>query len=152
MTATIEAKKERLAISKKRIEFQEKLLREKEKKFRTKRLIQMGSLFEKAGIDNLDKSSLIGALMEIKALSKDKKKVAEWKDHGEKYLNTDTNENLHTLLISFEGETDKEAVGLLRQNNFKWNRFRKEWYGYGIKSEIESTLKNFNPSVEVLEN
>lgn len=152
MTAVLEAKKEKLAISKKRIEFQEKLLKEKERKIQVRKRIQIGSLLEKVGVDHLDKSTLIGALMEIKALSKNKKKVSEWRDQGDKYLNTDTNENLHSLLISFEGETDKEAVDILRQNKFKWNRFRKEWYGYGIKSEIESNLKKFNPSIEVLEN
>lgn len=54
MELDLEEEKKKLALKKSRIEAKEKRLKEKERKVRTRRLIELGGLVSKAGIEELN--------------------------------------------------------------------------------------------------
>ena len=39
----------------------------------------------------------------------------------------------------------------LRDMGFKWNPFRKEWYGYGDRKVLEKTLQKNDVMIDVWE-
>ena len=73
----LEKKKESLKLKKSRIEHQERLLKLKERKNRTRILIEIGGLASKAGIDHLNTNTLLGAFLDIK-----EKKLEDQKGRG----------------------------------------------------------------------
>jgi hypothetical protein len=148
MTSILIEKKQKLAESKKRIEAKEKLLREKERKLKTKEHINRGVLIEKSGLENLNNTTLLGALLEIKELSQDQSRISKWEKKGEEFQNRSLNNEQTPLIVSIENNDEKEAVMILRDLKFKWNAFRKEWYGYGVKSDIEKALEPFKANIE----
>ncbi|MEO2054545.1 MAG: conjugal transfer protein TraD [Nitrospira sp.] len=57
-----------------------------ERKRRTRNLIQIGGLAEIAGLQDVDKGVLLGALLEIAKISKNKVIVKKWKAEGDRLL------------------------------------------------------------------
>lgn len=53
------------------------------------------------------------------------------------------------LLITFTAEPPREIKSQLRDLNFKWNPFRKEWYGYGDRKDLLRLIKPFGGNVEL---
>ena len=151
MTTLLEEKKKKIAESKKRIEYQEKMLREKERKLKTRVQIKKGSLVEKAGLFDLSDSALFGALLELKKLSENKRKISEWEKSGEEFKNSHVKNNTTPLIISFGEDASPEANIVLKKMKFKWNRFRQEWYGNAVKPEVEKALENYNVKIESLD-
>jgi len=147
----IEEKKKALALKKSRIEAQEKMLREKERKLRTRRLIELGGLVVKSNIEGLNNNALLGALLEIKDQMNEREAIERWKDKGDAAFEADRVENGEALTVSFELEPPREAKSILRDLGLKWNRFRKEWQGYAQKERVEKELKEFSPTVESVE-
>ena len=72
-----------------RLEQQQAALKEQERKARTRRLIQIGGLVEKAGLLALDTASLYGALISIEQQVGDEKTVARWGALGRSRLQDD---------------------------------------------------------------
>lgn len=140
------AKLKKLADKKARIEQQEKLIKEKERKIKTRRYIQVGILASKFGIDTFDDLVLAGAFAEMEESSKDSATLNKWKKKGESLSKT----NLHPLILSFGKELDDEAKKRLKSQGFKWNSFRNEWQGYGIKEEITKLAEKFDGTVEAV--
>ena len=52
------------------------------------------------------------------------------------------------LIITFDLEPTRETKSQLRDLHFKWNPFRKEWYGYGIESEIQEFVSDKGGKIE----
>lgn len=63
--------------------------RDKERKARTRKLIEIGGLIAKAGLDKLDKETVLGLLMDAKAKSADAEQVKAWKAQGVKAFSED---------------------------------------------------------------
>lgn len=140
----------------KALEIKKKLLKEKEKqKFQKIKLTKfqtIGKLAEKSGILEIDELAIFGAFLEIKELSSTKEKMEFWKAKGEKFSPTKKITDEPTFSISFKnpvGGSEKRAMKLL---SFRYNKFRKEFYGYGKEKDIRSQLNDFEYSLEVIEN
>src|SRR5579863_7678314 len=132
-TETILSEKEKLAQKKLRLEKQEKLIASKERKIQLKRLIELGGLIKKSGLEQLDADTLFGALLEIKTLSSNEKTATKWADLGKAQHKDEKTNNPRPLIIQFVAEPSSEIKGMLRARKFRWNAFRQEWYGYGKK-------------------
>ncbi len=70
MRKNLQQRKAELERQKISIMGKEKALKETERRERTKKLIEMGGLISKAGIDTLDTNALYGALLSIKEKNK----------------------------------------------------------------------------------
>jgi hypothetical protein len=141
---------ELVSLKMEKLERREKMLKEKERKIQTKKLIQSGELISMAQIEHLDPRALLGALLEIKEKSKDENTLKEWATRGQATLTRDRNENDQQLILLLDSEPSHEIKATLKRLKFKWNPFRREWYGLGKKEEIECIFKDQGASVKVI--
>ena len=137
----LEKKKEALKLKKSRIEHQERLLKLKERKNRTRILIEIGGVASKAGIDHLNTNTLLGAFLEIKEKEKDEGMLKRWTKKGAEAFDLDREKNGEPLIVTFNQEPEKKIKTQIRQEGLRWNRFRKEWQGFAKRSTIEKLLK-----------
>ena len=151
MELDLEEEKKKLALKKSRIEAKEKRLKEKERNVRTRRLIELGGLVSKAGVEELNNNALLGALLDIKEKLKEESTVKKWKDKGAAAFERDKAQNGEPLIVSFDAEPPREAKDKLRDLGLRWNRFRREWQGYAKKETLEENLKEFGALVESVE-
>ncbi|MCB1075273.1 MAG: conjugal transfer protein TraD [Simkania sp.] len=142
MNQSLEEEKKKLELKKSRLDAKEKKLKEKERKIRTRRLIELGGLVAKSGIEDLNNNELLGALLEIHEARKDEAKVKKWKEKGAKAFEKEHEEKGEALVVTFDEEPERDIKSQLRDLGFSWNRFRKEWYGYGKEEEIKKMFSN----------
>lgn len=148
---TIEDAKRALAEKKEKLIKKEKLLKEKERKLRTRKLIHLGSLFEKAELDHFDSMQLFGALLEIKPMLSDDATLTHIAKKGkEAFDQKHKDTHLSPLAVSFENPPPKSLLLRLKQLGFKWNRFRNEWYGTADQQSLAKELEKASPKIEVL--
>ncbi|MDP3936208.1 MAG: conjugal transfer protein TraD [Alphaproteobacteria bacterium] len=151
---SISHQKERLDRQKARLQSQEQKLKTLERKQRTRRLIELGALFVKAELEELNNNTLLGALLSLKHhMASNEAILSEWTEQGAKAFEAlDQNQSAGAdkipLVITFQSEPPRELKSHLRDLNFKWNPFRKEWYGYGNTHELQSLIKSENGTIE----
>ncbi len=111
----------------------------KERKMRTRHLIQVGGLVVKAELDALPTNSLFGALVTLKSeLTKCPDIQNHWTKIGRDIF--DQEEKTRTaVIIKFASKPEESIRTHIRQHGLKWNSLRKEWYGF--ITDIQS-LKN----------
>jgi hypothetical protein len=149
--------KERLERQKARLQSQEQKLKTLERKQRTRRLIELGGLIVKAELEELNNNTLLGALLSLKHnMTRNEAILSEWTEQGAKaFESLDQNQSTGTdttpVVITFKSEPPRELKSQLRDLNFKWNPFRKEWYGYGNLHELKSLIKPANGTIESCE-
>ncbi len=153
MNTEVNGKLESIAKKKQDLLKLEKLIKEKEKqkeqKKKLKRKIEIGELASKAKIDRIDTTILYGAFLEIADRISDENNINEWKKYAEAHKqNTEPVEEI-SLSISFKYEVSQEIKSKLKEMKFQWNKFRKEYYGYANKQQIESMLYGLNYELEV---
>ena len=126
----VEEQKLRLEQKKNRLIAEETRLKLKERKMRTRHLIEVGGLVTKAGIDYLPTNTLYGALLSI-ALSLETNQAIkdEWTKIGKNKLDEEQ-VNKHAVILKFEYEPSIEIRKNIREHGLKWNKLRGEWYGY----------------------
>lgn len=146
----LEKRKEALKLKKSRIEHQEKLLKLKERKNRTRLLIEVGGVASKAGIDHLNTNTLLGAFLEIKEKEKDEGAIKQWTKKGAEALDLDKKQNGEPLIVTFAEEPVKSVKVKLRGVGLRWNRFRREWQGFSKKAQLENLLKGIDYQVQAL--
>lgn len=147
----IEKKKERIQKKKEKILLEEKILKEKAKQYRARNFQKIGRLAAKADIDSMNEDEIFGAFLEIFERKNNEKNRDEWKEKTENFRKNRDKENNTPLAISFVENPKKEIKIRLREMNFQWNRFRKEFYGYGSKAVLSQVLKNCQYKVEVVD-
>lgn len=146
--------KERLERQKARLQSQEQKIKTLERKRRTRRLIELGGLIVKAELEELNNNTLLGALLSLKHhKTRNEAILSEWTEQGAKAFealdqNQSTGPDKTPVVITFNSEPPRELKSQLRDLNFKWNPFRKEWYGYGNLHELKSLIKSANGKVE----
>lgn len=140
----IERKRTKIASKKATLEKKELLLKALEGKLKTKKLIRLGNLVSKAGLENIDQSALFGALLEICDKMKDTNTYETWKQRGSEVLAIDKDINPQRLIITFVTEISPDIKKVLRDNRFRWNAFRREWHALGKKEAIETLLNAHN--------
>jgi hypothetical protein len=146
----LEKKKEALKLKKSRIEHQERILKLKERKKRTRVLIEIGGMAAKAGIDYLNTNTLLGAFLEIKEKEKEEGVIKRWTKKGAEAFDLDKEKNGKAVILTFESEPDKKVKNKIREAGLRWNRFRKEWQGYAIKSELEKLLEGTEHQIQTI--
>ena len=137
--------KVRLEQKKNRLILEATRLKLKERKMRTRYLIEVGGLVTKAGLDYLPTNTLYGALLSI-ATSLETNQVIkdEWTKIGKTKLDQEqTNKN--AVILKFEQEPSNEIRKVIRNHGLKWNKLRQEWYGYvfninALKNDLGATL------------
>jgi hypothetical protein len=119
----------KLEQKKNRLIAEETRLKLKERKMRTRHLIETGGLIVKAELDYLPINTLYGALLSI-ATSLEKNPVIkdEWTKIGKTKLNQEQ-QNKTAIILKFEQEPTNEIRKIIRNHGLKWNKFRSEWYG-----------------------
>lgn len=151
MKLSLEEEKKKLALKKLQIEAKEKRIKEKERKVRTRRLIELGGIVSKAGIEDLNNNTLLGALLEIKDKKDQESNLKKWRDRGATAFEQDKVKNGEPIVVYFDLEPPREAKEALKTFGLKWNRFRREWQGYAKKEALTEALKEFDATVEPVE-
>ena len=146
----LEKKKEALKLKKSRIEHQEKLLKLKERKNRTRLLIEVGGVAAKAGIDHLNTNTLLGAFLEIKEKEKEEGVIKRWTKKGAEAFDLDKEKNGEAIILTFESEPAKKVKTEIREAGLRWNRFRKEWQGYTKRANLEKLLKGTEHQIQTI--
>lgn len=136
----------KLAEKRTKLDYKERQLKEKARKQEVRKSIEIGNIATKFGIANFDTETLIGAFSEIQERAQHSDIKNEWKKRGDSLSES----NLNPLLVSFGKDPSEELLRILKDKRFKWNSFRKEWQGYGIKEEIEKLIKEFHGKVEAI--
>lgn len=153
---SLSLQKEKLERQKAKLQSQEQKLKTLERKQRTRRLIELGGLIVKAELEELNNNTLLGALLSLKHnMTHNEAILSAWTEQGAKAFEAlDQNQSIGTetdktpVVITFNSEPHRDLKSRLRDLNFKWNPFRKEWYGYGNIHELKSLIKPAKGSVE----
>ena len=148
MSNAIDEKKKKLAFKKAKIAMQEQLIKEKERKQRTKNLIKLGALIAKAKIESFEKEEILGALLEIKEKSDDESLRKKWKEKGSAVFESEKEKIGQAIIISFGEMPSTEVRKKLKDNKFRWNAWRKEWQGIGNIEELKNLFKNDRAQIE----
>ena len=120
----------KLEQKKNRLIAEETRLKLKERKMRTRHLIEVGGLVTKAGLDCLSTSTLYGALLSIASSLETNQVIKdEWTKIGKAKLDQEQTDK-HAVILKFEQEPSSEIRQVVRNHGLKWNKLRCEWYGY----------------------
>ncbi len=141
--------KARLEQKKNRLIAEETRLKLKERKMRTRHLIEVGGLVTKAGLDYLPTNTLYGALLSIALSLETNQAIKEqWTEIGKTKLDQEQT-NKHAVILKFEQEPSSEIRQAVRNYGLKWNKLRSEWYGY--VSDLDSLKVELNTAAHNLE-
>ena len=141
--------KARLEQKKNRLIAEETRLKLKERKMRTRHLIEVGGLVTKAGLDYLPTNTLYGALLSIALSLETNQAIKEqWTEIGKTKLDQEQT-NKHAVILKFEQEPSSEIRQVVRNYGLKWNKLRTEWYGY--VSDLDSLKVELNTAAHNLE-
>ena len=122
--------KVRLEQKKNRLIAEETRLRLKERKMRTRRLIEIGGLVTKAGLDNLPTNTLYGALLSLAISVESNQSIKdEWTKLGKATLDQEQTTK-QAVILKFEQKPSNDIRKIIRSHGLKWNELRSEWYGY----------------------
>lgn len=142
----LERKKQALELKKNRLKQLESHVKLMERKSRTRRLIELGGLIAKAGLDDLESNALLGALLEIKERTEDVKVVKAWAHKGGAAFAKENNDK-SPVIVKFESKPDEEIRYKIRELGLKWNAIRQEWQGYVFLHNLKETLRNQKASI-----
>ena len=143
--------KKSLEEKKEKLKLREQILKEREKKALHKTFVSLGKLVHEAGLSSLDEQTLRGALAELSNSAKDSTKRAQWKKAAELLQSQKDSHEQSQIVIVFQEIPDANTKKMLRDLQFKWNSFRKEFYGYGNPGKIKALTKELKCSVEVID-
>jgi hypothetical protein len=149
MTTDISAQKKNLQQKKQRLLQQETMIKIRERKARTRALIEVGGLVVKAKIDHLPSDALLGALLSIKeAIKKDSTILADWAAIGAKVFASEV-KNKVPVIIKLKDKPEQHIRDSLRNAGLRWNTLRQEWYGYVLDlDKLKADLKNIEYSCD----
>lgn len=149
----VEEQKKKLEQKKNRLAAEEIKLKLKERKARTRHLIENGGLIVKAELDHLPSNALYGALLSLKEqLNNNQEIISSWIVKGNKAFNDET-KNTTAVILKFDNEPEKITRDTIRSHGLKFNRFRQEWYGtVNDLNELKSFLTNIQHNIEIIDN
>lgn len=142
---------EKIERDKEKLRLKEKLVKLKEQKKRAKEFIEIGRIASRVDIDRLDCDVLLGAFIEISQRSQDPEVRAIWKQNAATFSKESASEvSRSPLSVKFVADAPQDAVKKLKAVGFRWNRFRKEFLGYGNQTDIQNLLAGLQLTIEVL--
>jgi hypothetical protein len=131
----------RLEQQKVRLAEQEAKIKADERKQRTKRLIEAGTLVEQAGLLNLEDDALYGALLSLAESARDEKQLSVWASAGKKALDRETKAAAATrvpLTVTFPAALPTEFSTRLRRVGLRWNKVLQHWEGLADHATISA--------------
>lgn len=110
---------------------QEAKLKADERKQRTRRLVEAGTLVEKAGLIDLEEAALYGALLSLGSAAGDTVKIAEWTKTGKAALDEAAADGAagEPLTVTFPAPLPTPYSTRLRGAGLRWNKFLEHWEG-----------------------
>ena len=161
MTQSILEKKQILLEQRKnRLLIEETKLKEKQRRLRTRNLIEYGGLIAKAKLDHLSKTTLFGALLTLKTKLEQTNAsnhnntntdtiISNWATLGKEYLEKEQQQTT-PVILSFIEKPPLNIRQEIRKLNLKFNSFRNEWYGNILDlNSLKSLLQNNNLQPDV---
>jgi hypothetical protein len=127
-----------------RLAEQEAKLKTAERKARTRRLIEVGSLVDKAGLLDLESSTLYGALLSLRDGAGDKAQLGKWEALGGRTFARETrlrDEGKEAVVLTFPTALGKEATAPLRAAGFRFNKVLQHWEGLARPADAEALAK-----------
>lgn len=111
---------------------QEAKLRADERKQRTRRLVEAGTLIERAGLLDLEETALYGGLLSLAVDAGDRAKIAEWSKAGKSALYEATADGAagEALTVTFPAPLPTPYATRLRGAGLRWNKFLEHWEGH----------------------
>lgn len=126
----------------------EKALKETMRRERTRKLIEMGGLIAKAGMDSLNTHALYGALLSLKEKMNKPESLQEWSQKGTSAFMIDqTRGEGIPLIVQFKEKPSEETRAAIRAFGLKWNGIRQEWQGIANFEEVKSVAQHYNGNV-----
>lgn len=143
--------KTRLEQRKNRLAQEEIRLKLKERKIRTRRLIELGGLVVKAGLDFLPHNTVYGALLSLnESLQKTPDIKTAWTTKGSAAFKKEQRHKT-AIILKFTEQPDGNIRGKIRDHGLKWNRIRSEWYGYVTDlPSLKKNIANMEHSLEII--
>ena len=152
---TLLQKKESLKQKLSHLKGKEQSLKIQERKFRTKRLIEIGGLAAKAKIDHLPTNILFGAFLSLQQQLNDPQTLKQWEHVGGKaFKNEQKSKSTTAVVIKFNTTPSEEIKTLLKASSCKWNKIRKEWEGLLSQEQrqtISEAMREGDGTITVLE-
>jgi hypothetical protein len=108
-------------------------LKDAEKKARSRRLIEIGGLAEKAGLAEIPTAQLYGALLSLRGNMDNPKQLEQWATTGSRAMIEEgaaRDENREPIVLTLPAKPVKEATALLRSSGFRYNNVFRHWEGF----------------------
>lgn len=129
---------------------QEARLKADERKQRTRRLVEAGTLIERAGLIDLEEAALYGGLLSLAESVRDKAKLAEWSKTGKAALDQETvgkNATYEPLTVIFPAPLPTPFATRLRSAGLRWNKVMQHWEGLADHDAVTALAAEQNGSV-----
>ena len=149
----IDEEKIKLIQKKNRLIAEETKLKLKERKMRTRHLIEIGGLIVKAKLDTLPVNTLYGAFLSLQKQLNDNSDITDtWTELGKAQFNQDAKTSIAVILKFFE-KPDSNIRQIIRKVGLRFNKFRNEWYG-NVKDigGLKNSLGKIKYDLEILQN
>jgi hypothetical protein len=118
-----------------------------QKKERTRRLIELGGLAVKAGIDELPAAALYACFMRIASEAKDADTLSRWEREGGRHFQIEEDTRV-VAIARFPGKIEPEVAASLRAIGFRWNRHIKQWEGKVDFAEAKTIVTSQRGTIE----
>lgn len=148
----ITTQKLRLEQKKNRLIAEETKLKLKERKMRTRHLIEMGGLIVKSELDHLPTNTLYGSLLSLKeSLTKQSDIRDQWTKTGKTAFDQEQQQKT-AVILKLEEKTSLEIRSHIRNHSLKWNHLRNEWYGYVLDVQaLKDGLGDLKYELQIIE-
>lgn len=127
-----------------RLAEQEAKLKTAERKARTRRLIEVGGLVDKAGLLELEPNALYGALLSLRDGAGDKKQIEQWAAGGGRAFAREArqrDDGKEPIVLAFSGALDRDVTTSLRTAGFRFNKVLQHWEGLARPDDAEKLAK-----------
>ena len=133
----------RLEQQKARLQLSESKIKDDERRARTRRLIEIGALVEKAGLAVLPANALYGALIETANKATDASDVARWETFGGRAFAGEAKARDASLPFS----QPAPVATALRAAGMRWNKVMRHWEGLARYHEVLTLANEHGGSV-----
>ena len=140
----------RLEQQKARLQLTESKIKDDGRKARTRRLIEIGALVEKAGLAALPANALYGALLETAKKASDASDIARWETFGGRALAGEAkarDADKEPLVLSLPFSQPAPVATALRTAGMRWNKVMRHWEGLARHEEVAALAKEHGGSV-----
>ena len=143
--------KDKLTQKRNRLAAEEIRINLKERKLRTRRLIEIGGLVVKAKLDHLPTNTLFGALLtSLESLAKDNNIQKQWTVLGKSVLDQEEKKQ-SAVILKLDSKPSDQIRAHLRSHGLKWNKLREEWYGFVTNLDsLKEGIKSIDHNIEVI--